>query len=290
MLIQKINIFCSVVLHISVERMEYIVSNIDKYYGEYFKYKLDKNGNKRLNKPKYQKRFGEYWGRTINPPHKELKILQKRINSYIIGNIPMPEFAFGGVKGKDNILNAKQHKGQKYVFQTDMKDFYPYITNKMVYKMFVDKGFSPDVARVLTKLTTYKGHLPQGAPTSTTIANYVFEPTGRKIEQKLNGQMRFSTFVDDITISSQSDFKNTTPDIIDILLNDGYKISHNKTTYKSGIKEITGVRVYNNGMTTTEKFNKKYSSKDNLPKGTVRGMDNYKQRVKIISSQGNSKL
>ena len=110
----------------------------------------------------------------------------------------MPEFAYGGVKGKDNILNAKRHKGQKYVFQTDLTDFYPYISSKRVYGMFVRVGFSADVASKLTKLTTYEGHLPQGAPTSTTIANLVFEPTGRKL-QKLaeEHQLRLTTFVDD---------------------------------------------------------------------------------------------
>ena len=154
MLIQKIDILCSTVLHISIERLNYIVSNIERFYGEYQKPKLDKNGAKRLNKPQYAKRFGRYWSRTINPPCEELKRIQQNINGYLINNIPMPEFAYGGVKGKDNILNAKRHKGQKYVFQTDLTDFYPYISSKRVYGMFVRVGFSADVASKLTKLTT----------------------------------------------------------------------------------------------------------------------------------------
>lgn len=68
MLIQKVDILCSTVLHISIERLNYIVSNIERFYGEYQKPKLDKNGAKRLNKPQYAKRFGRYWSRTINPP------------------------------------------------------------------------------------------------------------------------------------------------------------------------------------------------------------------------------
>ena len=258
MLIQKVDILCSTVLHISIERLNYIVSNIERFYGEYQKPKLDKNGAKRLNKPQYAKRFGRYWSRTINPPCEELKRIQQNINGYLINNIPMPEFAYGGVKGKDNILNAKRHKGQKYVFQTDLTDFYPYISSKRVYGMFVRVGFSADVASKLTKLTTYEGHLPQGAPTSTTIANLVFEPTGRKL-QKLaeEHQLRLTTFVDDVTISSQSQFKDLTPEMIRILERDGFRISQNKTSYKSGIVEITGVRSLNNSMTTTRKFKQK---------------------------------
>ena len=182
MLIQRVNILCSTVLHISIDRLNYIIANIEKFYIEYQKPKRDKNAAKRLNKPQYQERYGKYWSRTINPPHEELKNIQKCINGYLVNNIPMPDFAYGGVKEKDNILNAKQHKGRKYVFQTDLTDFYPFISCKRVYEMFVRVGFSADVASKLTKLTTFKGHLPQGAPTSTTIANLVFEPTGRKLQ------------------------------------------------------------------------------------------------------------
>lgn len=284
MLIQRVNILCSTVLHISVDRLNYIITNIEKFYIEYQKPKRDKNGAKRLNKPQYQERYGKYWSRTINPPHEELKNIQKCINGYLVNNIPMPDFAFGGVKEKDNILNAKQHKGQKYVFQTDLTDFYPFISCKRVYEMFVRVGFSADVASKLTKLTTFKGHLPQGAPTSTTIANLVFEPTGRKL-QKLaeEHQLRLTTFVDDVTISSQSQFKDLTPEMIRILDRDGFRISQNKTSYKSGIVEITGVRSLNNSMTTTRKFKQKYEQRGTLSKATVQGLEQYRRRVKEIS-------
>ncbi len=286
MLIQKVEILCERVLHITVEHLNHITDNIDKFYGEYPKYKRDKLGNKRINKPQYREQFGYYWTRIINPPNDELKSIQKRINRYITNHIPMPEYAFGGIKGKDNIQNAKLHKGQKYVFQTDLRDFYPFITCKMVYNMFVNKGFSADVASKLTKLTTYKGHLPQGAPTSTTIANLVFEPTGKKLQKlEVDHSLRFSTFVDDVTMSSQNLFQELTPEIIRILREDGFRISQNKTTYKSGITEVTGVRLPNNSMTTTKKFKEKYDNKETLSAATIKGMDQYKNRIKIIAGE-----
>ncbi len=286
MLIQKVEILCDSVLHITVERLNYITTNIEEFYGEYPKYKRDKAGNKRINKPQYQKRFGYYWTRIINPPNDELKSIQKRINGYLNNHIPMPEYAFGGIKSKDNIQNAKLHKGQKYVFQTDLRDFYPFIASKRVYNMFVDKGFSADVASKLTKLTTYKGRLPQGAPTSTTIANLVFEPTGQKLQKlALDNNLRFSTFVDDVTMSSQRQFKELTPEIIRILREDGFRISQNKTIYKSGIAEITGVRLPNNSMTTTKKFKEKYDKRETLSAATIKGMEQYKNRIKILAGE-----
>ena len=46
---------------------------------------------------------------------------------------------------------------------------------------------------------------------------------------------------------------SSVPIIIRIITNAGYKISHSKTTYKSGITEITGVKMLNNSMTVTDK-------------------------------------
>ena len=284
MLFQKIDDFCSVVLKKPTERVLYIIEHISFYYKEFYITKQDKNGNPRKNKDKYRRQFGLYWTRTIDAPHRELKYIQSKINKYLIENIKMPEYAYGGVKGRDNIINALRHKGIKYVFQTDIKDFFPFITNKMVYNMLVLNGFSPDVASVITKLVTYKGHLPQGSPASTTIANLVFVPVGIKLQQFAeDNKLRFTTFVDDMTISSQTDFKHIVPDILEIITTGGFKISQQKTTYKSGIKEITGVRLPNNTLTTTKQFKYKYSDIESLPDNRRRGVENYKQRIQRIS-------
>lgn len=284
MLFQRTDDFCSFVLRRSTDKVLYIMEHIPSHYKEFFIIKNDKNGNPRKNKDKYVLQFGLYWTRTIDAPSRELKYIQSKINKYLVENIKMPEYAYGGVKGKDNIVNALRHKGIKYVFQTDIKDFFPFITNKMVYNMLVHNGFSPDVASVITKLVTYKGHLPQGSPASTTIANLVFVPVGKRLQQfAVDNKLRFTTFVDDVTISSQTDFKHIVPDILEIITAGGFKISQQKTTYKSGIKEITGVRLPNNTLTTTKQFKYKYSDIESLPDNRRRGVENYKQRIQRIS-------
>lgn len=287
MLIQKIDILCSIVLREPEDRVMYIIEHIDQFYDEFKRFKTDKQGNKRKNKPQYVAKYGEYWSRIINPPKERLKIIQKRINEYLVENIQMPNYAFGGVKGKDNIKNARIHKGQKYVFQTDLKDFFPFITNKMVYAMFVKNGFSPDVASILTKLTTFKGHLPQGSPTSTTIANLVFAPVGDELQSIAEREsLRFTTFVDDVTMSSQQNFKDIVPEIIERIqpeISRGFKVSHAKTSYKSGITEITGVKMLNNTMTITDKLKSKIDAEGDTISLRVKGMRNYAKRVAQVS-------
>ena len=290
MLIQKNDLLCSLVLHKNEERVKYIAEHPDEFYTEFHRFKTDKLGNKKLNRPKYA-RFGIYWTRTINPPKSELKNIQKQINKYLVNNIEISGYAFGGIKRRDNIQNARFHKGQKYVFQTDLKDFFPYITNKLVYEMYVRVGFSYDVSSLLTKLTTYKGHLPQGAPTSTTIANLVFMPTGMKLQAiAAKGKLRFTTFVDDVTLSSQTDFKDVIPEIIETIVSSGFKISHGKTTYKSGIKEITGVKMLNNKMATTDKFNAAFSREVDKTTPRAKGLLNYLKRIELFSKSKKYKI
>ncbi len=290
MLIQRPNDLYDYVLHKKQSRVDNIVNHIERFYGEYNKAKKDKLGHKRRNKEKYVQEFGEFWTRPINPPNDELKAIQVRINSYLQNNVPFPDFVYGGVPKKDNVKNAYEHKGRKYVFQTDLKDFFPFITNKMVNKALVGIGFSSDVASIITKLTTYKGHLPQGAPTSTTIANIVFLPTGRKLEQLAKeNNLRFTIFVDDVTFSSHIDFNDLTTIIVDIIVGDGFKISRGKTTYKSGITEITGVKMLNNSLTVTEKIYKKMLNISNMKPNSAKGLLNYARRVHKLSKISKSR-
>lgn len=288
MLIQKPKDLYERILHKKEDRIRYIVNHIGHFYGEYYKYKRDKAGNKRLNKDKYVEQFGRYWRRPINPPKDELKDLQKKINGFLVNNIEFPDFIFGGVKNKDNIKNAYQHKGRKYVFQTDLKDFFPFITSKKTYSTLIENGFSPDVAAIITKLTTYKGHLPQGAPTSTTLANLVFLPTGLKLDKiAKQNNLRFTIFVDDVTFSSHNDFKHLIDDIINIINEDGFKISRGKTTYKSdtsGKVEITGVAKYNNTLGITAKLRKKLSDTSQMKPESIAELISYAKRIRKFSN------
>lgn len=283
MLHHKPDIFCKIELGLPFSEVQALLANVEANYGEIIIYKEDSEGQKKRNKPQYVDKLGEFCTRVINPPKPVLKRIQKRINKYFNNNIVLPDYAFGGVKNRDNVKNARTHKGQKYVFQTDIRDFFPSISHRRVYSALVSVGFSPDVASLITRLTTYKGHLPQGAPTSTFLANLVFSSTGNQIQQiAIQNNLRFTTFVDDITLSSQSDFKDLVPTIIQVISNAGYKISHSKTTYKSGITEITGVKMLNNSMTVTDKFRVRFTATD-ISQATKLGLQNYKSRVKLVS-------
>ena len=45
----------------------------------------------------------------------------------------MPQYVYGGVQGKNNVRNARFHQGNKYIFTTDLKSFFPTISHKQVF-------------------------------------------------------------------------------------------------------------------------------------------------------------
>lgn len=253
--------------------------DISIYYQEYEILKFYSNGQPKMDRNGIQKR------RIINPSTLRLKNIQKQINRYILSKILMPDYIFGGTKGKDNVLNAKQHQGKKFKFITDLTNFFPSITNKMVYEMFIRYNFSPDVASILTKLTTYKGHVPQGAPTSTYIANLVFTKTGNELEKLAKEHnLTFTSFVDDLTFSSCQDFHSLVPTIIDIITKNGFIISHQKTHYQSYCPSITGVICYNNKLSVPIQFIKELEEIQHLSPKQYQGKIRYKEKVDRISA------
>jgi RNA-directed DNA polymerase len=235
-MIHKIKHLCYV-LRIREQELDTVIKNLNSFYYEATSVK-QKYGRPQQNKD------GTYKLRTLHPSTGRLKSIQAAIHSNILLKLPAPSYAFGSIKGRNNIENAKQHLGNKYFFCADLKDFFPSINNHMVFRTFLSYGFSPTISRILTQLTTFKGALPQGAPTSPLVANLVFVSTGSKILKLTEAyKITFTTFLDDFSFSAKSDFKFLTQQILEIIKFDGYSLSHKKITYKVKYPEITGINI-----------------------------------------------
>jgi RNA-directed DNA polymerase len=253
-----------------------VISNIDSYYKSWKMQKIDKDTGLPIpNKT-----------RPLNSSIKELKAIQKRIYKFLLKKTELPEYTYGGVPKKDNVRNAKYHQGNKYIFTTDLKSFFPSISHKQVFDLFSELGCTPTISRLLTQLTTHNHQLPQGVATSTLIANLIFRKTGDKISDfAKSNDMKFTTFVDDLTLSSKDDFKNRILEIIQIITNDGYKISHGKTNYKTKNPVITGVVCQNNKLKLERKIYKRLSRlkkvafADTAEERRHKGLSLYRKRI-----------
>jgi RNA-directed DNA polymerase len=90
------------------------------------------------------------------------------------------------------------------VINVDVKNFFPNVRHYMVYRMFrAEFGFGRDVSRVLTRLTTLHSELPQGDPTSTSIANLLLSAAvDAPVAMESSSLNAVTTrFVDDFTFS-----------------------------------------------------------------------------------------
>ena len=264
----------SFILKVDPKEIETIIEKIDTFYYERAEEKLKEDGSSKMDK------FGKPKKRILNPSVKRLKVIQKRIHKRILTELKLPDFAYGAVQKKDNVKNAKRHQGKKYVFTTDLTDFFPSINHHQVFEMFRIYEFSPTVARILTQLTTYKGKLPQGTPTSPTIANLVFVKTGKNLVRIAEEHgLTFTSFVDDLTFSAPSDFKNVAPKIIETVQKDGFRISHKKTNYKTKNPIVTGVVVKNNLIDLTDQFKIKIKKTVGKSEEQLKGEKLYKEKV-----------
>ena len=97
-------------------------------------------GKKRYTEFKIKKKSGKE--RSIHAPVNGLKALQKTL-SFVLQCVFEPHNAATGfVKDKSIVDNAKLHVGSKYVYNIDLKDFFPSIDQARVWKCFQLKPFN----------------------------------------------------------------------------------------------------------------------------------------------------
>lgn len=187
--------------------------------------------------------------RTINTPHKSLKILQKKLNQVLQAVYKPKKCVHGFVKGRSIRTNALRHKKQKYVFNFDLKDFFPSINFGRVRGMFKSKPYDigTNAATILAQICCFENQLPQGAPTSPIIANMICGRLDSQL-QKVARENRcyYTRFADDITFStSLSEF----PSLIAFQKSDDWEIGDTlkSIVHRNGFEvQQNKVRLQNN--------------------------------------------
>lgn len=142
--------------------------------------------------------------REFKVPDDQLKRVQRQILRGILDNCAISECTHGGVKGKSPETNARLHCGASLVVTMDIRRFFPSVCHRLVAKVFRTEFLcGRDVTWLLTRLTTIDGQLPQGAPTSTALANIVLAQAVDKIIQDLarSEGVEVTRFVDDYAFS-----------------------------------------------------------------------------------------
>ena len=136
--------------------------------------------------------------RLIEAPKGRLKAIQRQILREVLAPIPPHDAAHGFRLGRSVRTFVGSHAGRVLVLKMDLLDFFPTIAPAKVVALFRAAGYPEAVARALAGLCTNRvpfelwrspdaplpgpdawrtrqlyrwAHLPQGAPTSPTLAN-----------------------------------------------------------------------------------------------------------------------
>lgn len=209
--------------------------------------------------------------RTIHAPSKGLKALQKCLNLILQVIFEPHKAATGFIPGKSVVDNAMIHTGKNYVYNIDLKDFFPSIEKARVYSRLKFPPFNLEnerskLANIISglccqemevermedgqwiKKTEYV--LPQGAPTSPTLTNIICERLDRRLAgaAKKNG-LTYSRYADDVTFSSnhnkyQKDGEFLT-EVERIITDQSFIIKTEKTRLQNQAyrQEVTGLLV-----------------------------------------------
>lgn len=212
--------------------------------------------------------------RVINAPYGELKFIQEQLNKRLaeyqkyIWEVKgvRPAISHGFEKGKSIITNAKIHRNKRYVVNLDIENFFGTFHFGRIVGFFEKNRYfrlPHEVAITIAQITCYNGTLPQGAPSSPIITNYICQVLDRRLlllarEYRLD----YTRYADDITFSTNdihfTDKYRAFLDAVDTeIQRAGFRINSKKTRllFESSRQEVTGLTV-NKKINSNKQFRK----------------------------------
>jgi RNA-directed DNA polymerase len=194
--------------------------------------------------------------RTIRPPRKVLRHIQRTLLQEFYRRVRVRSCLHGGIRGRSILTHAIPHVGRQMVATLDIRKFFPSTTCLHIEPIIKDLGFSDEAAEVILSLVMFDNELPQGAPTSSLLANLAFnagDSSFIKICQKK--KLRYTRYVDDIAISGDCDFSELRGPFVKAIESTNYSIANEKIHFMpQGVRQtITGL-VVNERMRPTRKF------------------------------------
>ncbi|PPV04926.1 Reverse transcriptase (RNA-dependent DNA polymerase) [Xanthomonas bromi] len=213
--------------------------------------------------------------RSINAPEKHLKLIQSRLSkilqdclleiALIKNHKESPDrqgIAHGFKRYHSIMTNGRPHINRRFVFNTDLQDFFGAINFGRVRAFFEkNKNFSldPKVSEILAHIICHKGSIPQGSPCSPVVSNLIAHSMDTLLAKaaKKNG-VTYTRYADDLTFSTnKKEFplaiaKKITSnewvpgkEVSVIVEKSGFFFNEKKTRmqYKDSRQEVTGLSV-----------------------------------------------
>lgn len=143
--------------------------------------------------------------RRIDAPTGLVRQMQRKLAPILAAAYDSHPSAHGFIKARGVLTNAKGHTGQRLVLNIDLEDFFPSINFGRVRGLFMAAPFNcgAGAATVLAQICTLRNGLPQGAPTSPALSNFIAASLDRRLTRLAKDHnLRYSRYADDITFST----------------------------------------------------------------------------------------
>jgi RNA-directed DNA polymerase len=233
--------------------------------------------------------------RLIESPKPHLKGLQRRVLSGILDRIPSHPAVHGFVRGRSIRTFAAPHVGRRVVLRMDLENFFPSFPGARIQSFFRTIGYPEQVADLLGGIATNsvprgawrevirqpgfaltpqelwhvrdmyaRPHLPQGAPTSPSLANLC----SYRLDRRLSGLAPsvgavYTRYADDLAFSGGDSFDRSVERfstlVAAILMEEGFTVQHHKTRIMR-----SSVRQHLAGLVTNQHLNVRRSDFDRL--------------------------
>src|SRR5208282_1985532 len=110
-----------------------------------------------------------------------------------------PPYLHGSLRKRSRVTNAREHLRSRILIGLDIEKFFDNVHAELIYDVWSRFfRFPPEVAEILTTLTSHDGRLPQGAPTSSDLANLVFWENESRLVNRIRARgLRYGRLVDD---------------------------------------------------------------------------------------------
>jgi len=184
--------------------------------------------------------------RHIDNPDKPLKSIQSRINSRLLSTLELPPGMMGAVKGKSIGTNAALHSGKRVVVTLDLKACFDSIGEDRVGKALERYfGCGKETLPLLLRLVMLDNRLPQGAPSSPSLANICLLPLYSDLQNLADREgLALSSWIDDFAFSGAG-AGSCIEEAIRIIYRHGFKVSPRKVKLMSrrGRQSLTGTTV-----------------------------------------------
>jgi retron-type reverse transcriptase len=194
---------------------------------------------------KIKKKNGKF--RELSAPRVFLKTVQRYILDCILSPLELHKAAVGFRRGVSVGDGAARHVAHKFMWNIDIKDFFPSIKKSTVRELFENAGFPDQSAYFLAGLCCLHERLPQGAPTSPAIANLVFYDLDESLfteAKKLS--LTYTRYADDLSFSGDKpipqSFRGTVERKISAF---GFEINPSKSRLMGPRcrREVTGLAI-----------------------------------------------